>query len=191
MRSRLLVCKIGLPALFIAMLLVACENDINKIKALAAADSTKPIQQTTDIDLIYSDSALVKFRLNAPLMIEYMIAKPYKVLPKGIRITFLDKDAKPAGTITADSALTRNDDKFIEFHHNVVATNAEGTVYKSEELIWDMAFKQIYSNKQVEMTKVGGDIMRGTSFKSDDALKHPIFQNATGTIHVNGDGLSQ
>nr|WP_294950039.1 LPS export ABC transporter periplasmic protein LptC [uncultured Mucilaginibacter sp.] len=181
-----------MPALSMVMLLAACENDINKIKAIAAADATKPIQQTSDIDVIFSDSAIVKFRLTAPLMVEYMTPKnPYKVLPKGVKIIFLDKDVKEAGNIIADTGFMRDDNKLIEFRKNVVAKNAEGTVYKSDELIWDQKKKIYYSNKPVEMTKVGGDIMRGTSFTSDDNLKHPIFQNSTAVIHVNGDGLTQ
>jgi hypothetical protein len=92
MRSRPSFFTIFLPALLMVMLLAACENDINKIKAIAAADATKPIQQTSDIDVIFSDSAIVKFRLTAPLMVEYMTPKnPYKVLPKGVKIIFLHK----------------------------------------------------------------------------------------------------
>jgi LPS export ABC transporter protein LptC len=192
MRSRPSFFTIFLPALLMVTLLAACENDINKIKAIAAADATKPIQQTSDIDVIFSDSAIVKFRLTAPLMVEYMTPKnPYKVLPKGVKIIFLDKNVKEAGNIVADTGFMRDDNKLIEFRKNVVAKNAEGTVYKSDELIWDQKKKIYYSNKPVEMTKVGGDIMRGTSFTSDDNLKHPIFQNSTAVIHVNGDGLTQ
>ena len=171
--------------------LTACENDINKIKAIAAADATKPVQRTTGLDVIFSDSGFVKFQMQSPLMLEYAIKNPYKVLPKGVKIVFLDKDVKPAGQIVADSAIMLKDDKFIEFHRNVVAQNAEGTVYKSEELIWDQIKKIYYSNKPVEMTKVGGDIMRGSSFTSDDKLQHPIFQNSTAVIHVNGSNFSQ
>jgi LPS export ABC transporter protein LptC len=188
--TRLLLKKVWIPAIALVMFFSACENDINKIKEIAAADATKPIQRTTDIDVIFSDSALVKFRLLSPLYIEYKVKNPYSILPHGVKIIFLDKDVKEAGNIIADSATMRDDNKIIEFHRNVVATNAEGTVYKSDELIWDQKKKIYFSNKNVEMTKVGGDVMRGTSFTSDDKLQHPIFQNSTAIIHVNGDGFS-
>jgi hypothetical protein len=35
------------------------------------------------------------------------------------------------------------------------------------------------------MTKVGGDVLTGTSVVSDDKLLHPVFQNSTAIIHVN------
>ncbi|OOQ58545.1 LPS export ABC transporter periplasmic protein LptC [Mucilaginibacter pedocola] len=191
MAKKLHISTTLITALFAVMLFSACENDINKIQEIAAADATKPIQRTTDLDVIFSDSALVKFRLRSPLFIEYQVKEPYSTMPKGVKITSLDKDAKENGNIVSDSACMRNNNKLIEFYKNVVATNSEGTVYKSEELIWDQNKKIYYSNKPVEMTKVGGDIMRGTSFTSDDKLQHPIFQNSTAVIHVNGDAVSQ
>jgi LPS export ABC transporter protein LptC len=180
-------------ALFAAMFFSACENDINKIKAIAAADATKPIQTTKGVDVIFSDSAVVKFRVISPLLVQYKGKQTdsISVMPKGVKVIFLDKDLKEAGTITSDSAITRNENRFMEFRKNVVARNTEGTVYKSEQLIYDTEKKTIYSTKMVEMTKANGDIMHGTSFTSDDKLLHPIFQNATGVIHVNGDNLAQ
>ena len=99
-----------LPALLIGMLLVsACENDINKIKEISAKESEKPEQVTTGVDVIYSDSANVKMRLETPRLIEYndtaKNAKPYQVTPDGIKITFYDDKKVQAGVITADSSI--------------------------------------------------------------------------------------
>lgn len=183
--------KFLIPAVFTALLLNSCENDINKIKAIAAADATKPIQRTTDLDVIFSDSAFVKFRLLSPLMLEFTVKEPYSILPNGVKIIFLEKDVTETGQIVADSAIMLKNNKLIEFHRNVVAHNSEGSVYKSDELIWDQEKKLFYSNKPVEMTKIGGDVYRGSSFKSDEKFQHPIFQNSTAVIHVNGNGLAQ
>jgi LPS export ABC transporter protein LptC len=180
-----------LPVLTICLLLFsACENDLNKVRAIAAADATKPIQTTKDVTVIYSDTAVVKAKVTAPLLIQYETKQPYSILPKGVKVIFYDKNLKEEGTIVSDSAVMKNDNKLIQFYKNVVATNTEGTVYKSQELIWDQAKLQIYSNRQVYMTKLGGDSMTGTSFVSDDRLLHPIFQNATAIIHVD-DKMTQ
>lgn len=185
--------KSVIPAIFAGMLCIsACENDLNKVREIAAADATKPIQRTTMVDLIYSDSAKVKFQVQAPLLYEYRTAKnPYKEMPKGVKVIFYDANQKVMGNIIADSALMKNEDKLIEFRHNVVATNTEGSVYKSDQLNYDLTKKQAYSNKNVEMTKINGDVYRGTSFVSDDKMLHPVFQNTTAIIHVNGENLAQ
>ncbi|GGH17151.1 LPS export ABC transporter periplasmic protein LptC [Mucilaginibacter phyllosphaerae] len=178
---------IYLPAVFAALLLSACENDINKVKAIAAADATKPIQRTTGVDMIFSDDAIVKARLLTPLMIDYDTKKnPYTIMPKGVKVILYSED----GNVIADTGFYYKEKDLIVFRKNVVATKGDGSVYRSEELMWDMKKKQIYSDKKVVMTKPNGDEMTGTSFLSDDKFLNPVFQNSTAVIHVNGD-LSQ
>ena len=178
-----------LPALLTGMLLIsACENDLNKIKEISAKESEKPLQQTTGVDVMYSDSAKVKLRLQAPLLIEYSDtaknAKPYQVTPKGVKVTFFDTTRLEAGNIVADSAIQFPRLRVMEFHRNVVATNAQGETFKSDELIWDQEKKTIYSNKPVQITMAGGDIINGINFKSDERLTHPIFGQSSGTFNV-------
>jgi LPS export ABC transporter protein LptC len=182
--TKLIVC---VPALLIAVLLLsACENDLNKVKATAAADSTKAIDRTVGVDMTFSDSAKVKLRLTAPLSVTYNLTKnPYTIMPKGVKVVFYNDKIQEIGNIIADTGINHETQKLIEFKKNVVATNPEGTVYKSDQLIWDQTKKEIYSKKQVVMTKVGGDVMTGTSFVSDEKLQHPRFKNSTAIIHVD------
>ncbi|MFD0765865.1 LPS export ABC transporter periplasmic protein LptC [Mucilaginibacter lutimaris] len=188
MQSRLKQLSIYLPAVFLALLLSACENDINKVKAIAAADATKPIQRTTKVNMILSDSGFVKAQLTAPLLIEYATKEnPHYIMPNHVKVVFYNADLKQDGNIVADTGYYYKEKDLIVFRKNVVATRADGTTYKSEELIWDQMKKKTYSNKKVLMTKPDGDQMEGTSFESDDKLKNPIFQNATAIIHVDGN----
>jgi LPS export ABC transporter protein LptC len=178
---------IYLPAVFAALLLSACENDINKVKAIAAADATQPIQRSVGVDMIISDSGFVKAQLTSPLLVEYDTKKnPRRVMPNGVKVVFFDKSLKQDANITADTGYYYDKKDLIVFKKNVVATRHDGTVYRSEELIWDKNKKQAYSNKKVVMTKPNGDEWTGTSFVSDDQLRNPIFQNSTATIHVDG-----
>lgn len=179
-----------LAALLTGMLLVAsCENDLNKIKEVSAKEFEKPETQTDSVDVIYSDSAKVKFRLLTPLLVEYedtvKNAEPYKVTPKGVKIIFFDSLAREAGNIVADSGIQYLNKKIMEFHKNVVATSVDGDTFKSDELIWDQANKKIYSNKPVVLNKVTGDVVNGTNFVSDEKLTHPIFNVATGSSYVS------
>jgi LPS export ABC transporter protein LptC len=179
-----------LPALLVGMLLMisACENDLNKIKEISAKQSTNPVDSTTGVDVIYSDSAKVKLRLMAPLMLHYQNdkqqAKSYDKMPLGVKIMFFDTTRKESGNIVADSAIQYSGQKIIEFHKNVVATNAQGETFKSDELIWDQVKKIMYSNKPVQVVMAGGNIVNGLNFKSDEKLTHPIFGQSTGTFNV-------
>jgi LPS export ABC transporter protein LptC len=178
-----------LAALLTGMLLVAsCENDINKIKEVSAKELEKPEQRTDSIDVIYSDSAKVKLRLLAPVLIDYedtaKNGNPYKITPKGVKIIFFDSLARVAGNIVADSGIQYPNKKIMEFHKNVVATNADGSTFKSDELIWDQANKKIYSNKPVVVNEISGDVVNGTNFISDERLTHPIFNTSSASFNV-------
>ncbi|RYU86928.1 LPS export ABC transporter periplasmic protein LptC [Mucilaginibacter terrigena] len=187
MQNRLKKLCIYLPVVFTGLFLSACENDINKVKAIAAADATKPIQITTGANIILSDSALVKAQLTAPLLIQYDTKEnPYQLMPKGVKVVFYNPQIKEDANIIADTGYYYSQKDLIIFKKNVVATRNDGTVYRSEELLWDKNKKQAYSNKKVVMTKPNGDEMRGTSFVTDDKLQNPKFQNSTAIIHVDG-----
>lgn len=174
-----------LPVMLIGMVLFsACENDLNKIKEISAKQVSQPIEITTGVEVIYSDSAIVKGKMITPLLIHHSVAKPFYVMPKGVKVIFYDNDQKESSNIVADSAVQHEKEQIIEFHKNVVATNAEGDTYRSEELIWDQVKKILYSNKPVQITTANGNVMNGANLMSDDKLNHPIMGQSTGTFPV-------
>ena len=182
-KKRLLL---NLPALFICMLLLSsCENSLNDIKKIASEEGNKPISRSFGVDIIISDSAKVKYRITTPLMIEYDdAAKPYREMPKGVKIIFFDDDLKEKGTITSDYALQREKENITEFRKNVVATNAQGEIFKSDELIYDQGKKKLYSTKAVQIIMTNGNIMNGTDFYSNESLYPWHIDQATGTFPV-------
>lgn len=175
-----------LPALFASMLLLsACENSLNDIQKISSKEEDKPISRSTGVEIIYSDSAKVKAQINTPLMIEYSdVAKPYKEMPKGVKVVFFDDDLKVKGQITSDYAILRDKENVIEFRKNVIATNAQGEKFKSEELIDDMNAKKLYSTKPVQITMANGNVMDGTGFNSNDSLYPWHIDQSTGVFHV-------
>ena len=179
--------RLYLPALFICMLLIsACENSLNDIQKIASKEENKPISRSTGVDVIYSDSAKVKAHMTAPLMIEYAdTPKPYKEMPKGVKIIFYDADLKESGNIVSDYAVQRDKENIIEFRKNVVATNAQGQVFKSEELIYDMNTKKMYSTKAVEIVSPNGDVVDGIGFDSNETFYPWHIVQTTGVFHVN------
>lgn len=177
---------LSLPALFICMLLLnACENSLDDIKKIASNEENKPISRSIGVDVIYSDSAKVKARLITPLMIEFDdAAKPYREMPKGVKIVFFDDNLKEKGTITADYAVQRERENTIEFRKNVVATNAQGEIFKSDELIDNQTEKKLYSTKPVQIIMTNGNIMYGTGFNSNESLYPWHIDQSTGVFHV-------
>ena len=175
-----------LPALLICMLAVsACENSLNDIQKIASKEEDKPISRSTGVDVIYSDSAKVKAHMTTPLMIEYSdVAKPYREMPKGVKIIFFDETLQEKGSITSEYAIQHVKENTIEFRKNVVASNTQGETFKSEELVYDQTAKKLFSNKSVQITMSKGTVMNGTGFNSNESLYPWHIDQATGIFPV-------
>ncbi len=181
-----LVHRYGIPVLFAFIALAsACENDMKAIKKISGQEVSKPISTTTGLDVLFSDSAVVKFHLTAPLLLDYM-DKKFREMPKGVKIVSYDtKTQKEAGQIVADYGIQREGENIIELRHNVVATNAKGEVFKSDELIWDQNKKEFYSNKPVEVTLASGTHLLGNNFKSNESMSPWTMGGSNGQITVS------
>jgi LPS export ABC transporter protein LptC len=178
--------NLSLPALFLGMLsLSACENSLNDIQKIASKEEDKPISTSTGVDVIYSDSAKVKAHMTTPLMIEFDDAKkPYREMPKGVKIIFYEDDLSVKGTVIADYAIEREKENIIEFHKNVVVTNAQNQTFKSDELIYDEGKKTFHTDKPVEINLGNGSIMYGVGANSNASLYPWHVERSTGVFPV-------
>jgi len=173
-----------LPALLLGMLvLFSCGNDINDIKEVSAKEFENPEQVTTNVDIMYSDSAFVRVHLVTPKMIEYKDTAEvvsHRITPNGIKITFFDTTRQELATIVADSSIQYPKTSIFEFHHNVVVTTPQGKTFKSEELIWDQTAKRIFSNQPSQLTDIDGLVLNGMKFYSDERLNNPHMETGYG-----------
>src|SRR5215216_5702570 len=74
--------------------LTACENDLENIKKIANMTSGAAVDTTRGVDVIYSDSAVVKGRMLTSLLIKYSTDKPYDIMPDGVKVISFDKFGK-------------------------------------------------------------------------------------------------
>ena len=190
-----------LPVVLMAMLLQACENDLNKVKQISALEVSKPIDTTTGVDIVYSDSARVRAHVKTPLMIHFTIpTNMHYEMPKGVTIYFYDDklnqktpgydpDKHIVSTVTSDYAVTSNSEKLIELRKNVVVKNMQGDIFTTEQLFYDVNKKLIYSNVYCRMTKVDGTNLDGTSFTSNESFTEIHFNAMKGVLATKGNLL--
>lgn len=211
-RRRTDILFVGIAVL--AVLLSSCTNDLKKIQEISQKLANNPADTTRGVDILYSDSAHVKAHIFAPLMLEYEPSeqtqtKPptttnstpatgsratntsttdstsRKVMPKGIKIIFYDKDLQEEGTIIADTAYYFEAKKLIKLRKNVVITSAKGDVFKSDELNYDQLHNKITSAKPVDIIKANGDTGHGTGLETNDKLDPLTINNPTGNFYMD------
>lgn len=174
------------------LLLQACENDINKIRQLSAVQNSD-VDTVRGVETIFSDSAHVKFKLIAPILLLHKKDDKvlFRVMPNGVHLISYDRNLVQTGDLTADTGIQRESDSKIEFHKNVVVKNSKGDVFRSDELIWDQTTKMMHSNKAIQITMANGDITNGIGFTSDQNFELWTIDKMTGIFNVDEKDTQQ
>ena len=181
--SRILYMK-SIIVLLGAIMLLACKNDIKEVNALAEREK-RPDMTGENLELIYSDSARIKYRVLAPEYIKVNREKEkYEEFPKGIHVLSYDPAGKMIGSIKAKYAKKLEDEMLWEARNEVVIINAEGKKLETELLYWDRKKELIYSDRYVKLSADGQIIEGNNGFHSDQNLNHPVFENISGSIEV-------
>ena len=166
------------------VMLLACKNDLQDVNKLVQPER-RPEMTGDNLEMIYSDSAKIKYRVLTPEYLKINKEKEkYEEFPQGIYVISYDKDGEMAGSIRSKYAKKLEEEMLWESRNEVIVINAEGKKLETELLYWDMKKEQIYSDRYVRLTS-GGQIIEGNNgFVSDQNLEHPVFLSITGNIEV-------
>lgn len=181
---------IGLLSISACFFLSSCENDLKDVEKIAAKGQSAQVDKSLGVEIIYSDSAVVKAKVLTPLLNGYntKTANGYFEMPKGATVIFLDENQKESSRIVSDYAIMHQQSHVVEMRKNVVGTSIKGDIFKSDELIWDPKQKKpVYSTKLVTITQPNGNIVFGNGFSSDENFKHWELSQATGNFPSGGN----
>jgi len=184
-KLRILLSQIAI-CLFGSFFLLSCENDLKDIEKISSKKQSVKVDKSYGVEIIFSDSAVVKGKLLTPELDSYNTSDPYYYMPKGLTVIFYDQNQQETQRITADQGTWRENKKLIELRKNVVVTTKKGDVFKSEELFFDQNKKEFYSRLLVNIKKPDGTDLYGTGFRSDQNFNNPVIDQATGNIPTGG-----
>ena len=177
--------KLGLITIAMGWLLVACENDIEKIKKFSNSE-VLPALSAEGYEMLYFDSTVIKSKLQTPEMIIHSDEKePYTEFPKGVIITQYDSRMNIVSYITSQYAKYFDSEERWEAKNNVVAINQKGDTLKTEYLVWDKKKARIYSNQFVKIIRKDNQVSTGTSFESNQDFSEYSIKNLKGQIYVD------
>ena len=174
---------VGAILLLCLTALSACENDLRDIEKISSKKLAEPVDKSTGVTVIYSDSAHVKAKMITPEYLHYKTSNPYIEMKKGVTVIFYDTELRETSTVKSDYAIRRENEKLVELRKNVVATNSRGQTFKSEELIWDETKGRFYSNRLVSINSEG-NVLYGTNFWANQDFSYYEIKQATGDLSL-------
>lgn len=175
---------LNIAALLLAAMFFSCGNDIKEVQDFLA-DKNLPIAIAKNVNMIHTDSGIVKTRLISPLINDFSNRKkhPYREFPKGIQITTFENN--DSTTLIADYARTFDKTFISEVKGNVVITNhTNGSKLYTEQLFWDQSTNYIYTEKNFTFYREL-DTIKGRGFEAKEDLTKYNTKNTSGSIYVN------
>lgn len=138
-----------------------------------------PISTVYDVDLVHSDSAIVRIRMEAKKQLDF--EEGNREFPEGIFIRFYDENGKMTSTIRADVGYYDRSANLYRGVGDVQVENIEKEQrLNTEELFWDPTAKKIFTEKFVTIRE-GETFLQGTGMDAkDDFSEYTIYKISDG-----------
>lgn len=139
----------------LSLLYFACDKAVRRADVTFTEEDTQ-IEIGKDIEILYSDSALVRVRITAATLVNVNDRDlPRQEFPDGIQVDFFDQNLQIKSTLTAREAIRLNEKGEVIARDSVVLRTANGEKLETEELLWDEKTEQVSTDKFVKITKPG------------------------------------
>lgn len=175
--------KNTLIILMIGVFFISCRNNKFVQNEQLNVEGKFPDEASKNIAMTFSDNGIKSFELYAPSLYKYNGEKAYMDCPEGIKIISYGNDNEPEAIMTADYAISEEENKTMEARKNVVITNVKkGDTIKTEKIVWDKGNKRIYSDVMVKQIRSDGTISIGDGFDADEKFSRYTVRNPRGEV---------
>ncbi|ADR21993.1 LPS export ABC transporter periplasmic protein LptC [Marivirga tractuosa] len=150
---------------------------------------TGPIMEADTVEIIYSDSAVVRVIVKATKQYEYENGD--REFPNDIFIEFYEPDGTMSSTLEANSAYYTKEEDLYKAEGDVeVIGYIEPRKMNSEELFWEPKKEEIYTDKFVRIQSED-QISTGTGLVAKQDFSSYRILNPSGTIYLDEDTSAQ
>lgn len=174
---------------FLFMLMVlsifisACENDLKKVEKIASNEASLPVEVSKEVELIYSDSSIVRAKLLTPTLKFYKVTNAYHEMPDGLFVEFYGAKKNIESTLSAKYGRKFQNQGIIEVRDSVVVINEKGERLDTEKLIWNEKTKKIYTNSFVRITTLK-DVMFGEGMEANQNFTNYRIYKYRGSVSL-------
>ena len=141
---------------------------------------TGPVVEMGPATTYYSDSAVVKMKMQAPKQMQF--GNGDREFPEGLFMEFFDKEGKPTSTLKADYCYYTKKEDLYKATGNVVVQDIEtNDRLDTEELFWNEKKEEVFTEKFVRIEK-DGKIHIGDGLNAKQDFSYYEILNSKGEI---------
>ena len=168
--------------------LLSCSSHDKELQGIIKSNLQFPSEEGKQVEILYTDSGLVRLRITSPQMNHFTIniPEPYTEMPKGVFIEFFNDSGKVKTTLKADYGIRYERNKRTEVKSHVVVINSEGEILNTEKLSWNEGLKKIYTEDSVTITRKK-EILHGKGLEANEDFSEYEIRNIRGSTRAPGD----
>lgn len=175
----------------IAAFLMSCSGGTKSIEDMSELNKQRDsltVEIAEDVQIVYTDSALLRAKIDAPIMKRYPDQeKPRLEMTEGVVATFYNEISEVTSTLTAKYAIHYEKEDVIEIRDSVVVLNKNDEEIHTDELIWDKKKRRVTSDKPVRVRIRDEKIIKAEGFESDEKFLDYRFKKVTGVVYLDED----
>lgn len=152
-----------------------------KEETVEVPDYTGPLLEADSIQILYSDSALIRVRVEAAKQFEYENGN--REFPQGIYIEFFEPDGSVSSTLQADKGYYfREKDRYTGVGNvRVIGLKDDNRLF-TDTLHWSQPTERVYTKAPVLITE-GPDTLRGVGLEANQNFTtYTILQPVGSTL---------
>ncbi|MCP4440070.1 MAG: LPS export ABC transporter periplasmic protein LptC [Aureispira sp.] len=142
-------------------------SDVKNLDTLETSVDIPGVERGVDVEILYSDSAIVRVSIKAPIMLNHRSKEnPRREFPNGIDVDVFDENKQQTSKLISKHAEQSSAKRIIYLQDSVVFWNTKNEKLETDELIWNENEERIYSTKAVRVT-TPSQIINGRGFRSN------------------------
>lgn len=171
-------------AVAVLLLFAACDTAQKREHQVFTSDDTA-VEVGQEVEILYSDSALVRVRVTAPVLHNYTEREnPRQEFPSGLKVEFLAPNLTVKSTLTAKTATRFNEKGLIVARDSVVLNTVQQERLETEELTWDERKALVSTEKFVKITKPG-EVIYGFGLEANQDFSYWKIKVPKGRIKAD------
>lgn len=176
---------LAMGCFFVLLCAMACSTEGGRTSQKVQTEDSLPFMHSVGVSTLISDSGVIRYHLVAE---EWDIYTPNKQAAtwkfiKGLLMLRLDESLDVDLYVQADTAYLHKQQTW-ELRGRVRIRNVQGTIFKTEELFWDLDKHEMWNHTY--MTIITPErTLEGTEFRSNEQMTRYSVANSKGDFPMS------
>ena len=145
-------------SVFTVIVIISCDDGSSTIMQINQFNEN-PIGIAYDIRMTYTDSAVVKAILTAPVNLDFThLNFKYSEFPEGLKIIFFNSN-NDENTLVADYGILYNQTRIVDLQGNVVLLSHDGSRLETDQMYWDAEKEWLFTEQTFSFKNINYDMV--------------------------------